>query len=436
MMTNSQRVSSETRFRICYRFPPSFRWGVGVRSFQVWGSAPQAAGGAHIREAAVAPWQGESWRQDVRFAVQMNLQVLGLYLSWPRLQPSPNTWDKAWLDRYRDILAYAREQGLEVWLAFHDGEEPLWFHEREGWLHREASQWFQGYVTRVARELAPWVTVGWCPLPEPNRLAWEGYVTGRRPPGLRARWPQALVALGHMLEAHARVAVVLRRLAPPMPVFLNLALYPVLQPARGWHPADRRAVAQARHLLHQTPARSLAGPLRSQVDKVGVVPMPPQVLRGARSGLTRRRLSPSFSSPPVHPREGALFQVLKWARHLERPLWVFHHGGHEGEGEHPLSPGWLIDQLLQVWHGLIYGAVTQAYLYDGLVDGPDVQGQGTCWGLLEVDQVTQSRRERVMARLYSRVIREGGISHDAVVAYTPERLSLLYPGFPLPKGPV
>ena len=417
--------------RVIYRFPSTFHWGVGVRSFQVWGPAPQSAGADRIHEAPVLAWQGKDWRQDLRFAAQMNLQVLGLYLSWPRLQPSPDAWDRAWLDRYRDILAYARELGLEVWLAFHDGEEPAWFHEREGWLHREAPRWFAGYVTRVARELAPWVTAGWCPLPEPNRVAWEGYITGERPPGFRVRWPQALVALGHMMEAHARVAAALRRLAPRVPVFLSLAVYPALQPARRWHPADRRAVAQARHLLLQTPARSLAGPLHSQVDKIGVVPMPPKVLRVRRPGLILQQASFSSSAPPTHPRQGTLFQALKGARRLARPLWILHHSGPDVE-DTP-SPGWLVDQLLQVWHGLIYGAVTQAYLYEGLVDGPDFRGKGTCRGLLEVDRVTRSRRERAFARFYREVIREGGLSHNAVAAHAPERLSLLYPGFPLAK---
>ncbi len=415
--------------RVSYVFPSPFRWGVALRSIQMLGPAPQGTWRTTLPHPSPTGWEQGYWKEDLERAAEAGIQVVGLYLSWPRLEPEPGQWDSKTLSFFQEMLAHARKLGLETWLAFHDGEEPRWFHAQEGWLRGEAPKRFVAYVNHVAQTLHPWVTAGWCPLPEPNRWAWEGYITGDHPPKYRKRWPQALVALGHMLEAHARSAQTLRRIAPHIPRFLSLALCPDIRLSPPWHPLLRKVQGQAWHLLHQVPMRALRGMLKNDVDILGLAILSPlKIHQGILGGWKAEEDSPQPLPPTAHPREGALFHLLKWVRQAGKPLWITRHG--LDDPLDTLRPSWLLDQLLQVWHGFIYGATPLGFLYDSLVDGFDPQKGWLNNGLWAVDRENLQRRERPSAHLYRDLIRHHGITHDLVATHVPERLPQLYLGLP------
>ncbi|MEV4257434.1 beta-galactosidase, partial [Spirillospora sp. NPDC049652] len=60
-------------------------------------------------------WPEETWAEDAALMKEagVNMITLGVF-SWARLQPGPDTWDFAWLDRLLDLL---HGQGIAVDLA-------------------------------------------------------------------------------------------------------------------------------------------------------------------------------------------------------------------------------------------------------------------------------------------------------------------------------
>ena len=69
-------------------------------------------------------WPEEVWQEDARLMKEagVNLVTVGVF-SWARIQPTPDTWDFAWLDRVLDLL---HAHGVAVDLATATASPPAW----------------------------------------------------------------------------------------------------------------------------------------------------------------------------------------------------------------------------------------------------------------------------------------------------------------------
>ena len=69
-------------------------------------------------------WPEEVWQEDARLMQEagVNLVTVGVF-SWARIQPTPDTWDFAWLDRVLDLL---HAHGVAVDLATATASPPAW----------------------------------------------------------------------------------------------------------------------------------------------------------------------------------------------------------------------------------------------------------------------------------------------------------------------
>ncbi|HWS58242.1 MAG TPA: beta-galactosidase [Actinotalea sp.] len=98
------------------------RWPEGThnRSQAAGRNGPIGFGGDYNPEQ----WPEDVWAEDARLmrAAGVNLVTVGVF-SWARLQPTPDTWDFAWLDRVLDLL---HEHGIAVDLATATASPPAW----------------------------------------------------------------------------------------------------------------------------------------------------------------------------------------------------------------------------------------------------------------------------------------------------------------------
>src|SRR5215207_968387 len=98
------------------------RWPAGTHNHSPTEgrNGPMAFGGDYNPEQ----WPEDVWQEDVRLMQEagVNLVTVGVF-SWARLQPTPDTWDFAWLDRVLDLL---HEHGIAVDLATATASPPAW----------------------------------------------------------------------------------------------------------------------------------------------------------------------------------------------------------------------------------------------------------------------------------------------------------------------
>ncbi|MDW3220856.1 MAG: family 1 glycosylhydrolase [Acidimicrobiales bacterium] len=188
-----------------------FRWGVTSSSVSAEGVSPYADWSEWESDGR-APRSGdgfglhEDFRDDVAQFAELGCTDWRVTIEWARIEPEEGRLDSDALDRYRDILAAARDAGLRNWLTLQHTSLPGWYLDDEGG-HRDAGargRFWARHVDRVAEELDEFAD-GFVPIDDPIGWALRGYGLGTRPPGRTdPRWMREAVE-GAILAVHDAV---------------------------------------------------------------------------------------------------------------------------------------------------------------------------------------------------------------------------------------
>lgn len=122
-------------------------------------------------------------------------------IDWPRSEPRDGEPHAAVLASYAASVHALHAAGGTPVIVVHDGRVPGWAGE-EFWRLLHAPDRFLRWVATVLDAIGePGCT--WVPVAEPNAIALDGFVTGRRPPHGRWATGHAIRAVDHLLAAHA-----------------------------------------------------------------------------------------------------------------------------------------------------------------------------------------------------------------------------------------
>jgi beta-glucosidase len=436
-----------------FHFPRGFLWGTATASHQVEGNntnnnwwAFEQEKGRIIQEhksGLACDWWGGRWREDFDRAAESGQNAHRLSIEWSRIQPVPDRWDEAALDRYRDMLRGLNERGLTPMVTLHHFSDPIWLAKLGGWEDEAVVEKFEKYVRKVVEALREYVNL-WVTINEPNVLVASGYVLGDFPPG-KQDISAGFRAMENLVRAHAAAYRSIHNLQPQARVGIALN-YRGFLPAKPWFPLDRWAVNFQSSLFNEAiPLTFETGVLRLPVirrripeakgtqdflginyytiDRVAFDLFRPGELFGKRFFSPEAELSPTgfIANEP----EG-LFRALKWAMRFQLPIIITENGVEDPDDR--LRPRYLIEHLHQVWRAVNFNFPIKGYFYWTLVDNFEWErGWTQRFGLWELDVESQARRKRPSADLYAEICRENGISSDMVARYAPEILEKMFP---------
>ncbi len=152
-------------------------------------------------------------------AAAIGCNAFRLSVEWARLEPRPDCYDDAALERYAEILSLCAARGLEPIVTLHHFTHPWWLGE-EFWLRPGSPDVFARHVARILPALAPqcrrWVTIN-----EPNIVVLMGWIEGASPPGRRMAVSDAYCALDNLLTAHVLAADAISDTQPEAEVTMN-----------------------------------------------------------------------------------------------------------------------------------------------------------------------------------------------------------------------
>ncbi|WP_242532583.1 GH1 family beta-glucosidase [Nocardioides sp. S5] len=204
--------------------PPGFRFGTSTASYQVEGAADEDGRGPSIWDTfcaepgrvvdggsgAVACDHYHRVDEDVALMEQLGTGGYRFSIAWPRIQPTGRGPANAkGLDFYDRLVDTLLAHGQQPMATLYHWDLPQALEDDGGWLNPDTAVRFGDYAAIVGERLADRVE-HWVPVNEPNVASLLGYGMGRHAPG-RTLLFDALWASHHMLVAHGRAAIELRR---------------------------------------------------------------------------------------------------------------------------------------------------------------------------------------------------------------------------------
>jgi beta-glucosidase/6-phospho-beta-glucosidase/beta-galactosidase len=126
------------------------------------------------------------------FVPELGFDGIRLTIEWARLEPRPGEVDQRALERYGQVIAYARSLGLEVTLALVDAAWPSWLGQEAWllpWVVPHVLRHAQLIVTTFAHEIS-----GVVAFTQPRELVTRGYLEATAPPWRRGARKDAAFA--------------------------------------------------------------------------------------------------------------------------------------------------------------------------------------------------------------------------------------------------
>lgn len=437
-----------------YYFPGGFLWGTATSSHQVegnnqnnnWTAWERADGKIHAGQRAglAADWWGGRWKEDFDRAADCGQNAHRFSIEWSRIQPTPNHWDEAALDRYREMARGLERRSMTPLVTLHHFTDPYWLSERGGWKNDDTPELFNRYVAKVVEALKEYVTL-WVTINEPNLYTYLGYLNGVFPPGMNDK-ETAFVVLSNLVRGHAMAYKTIHDIQPQSRVGVAHH-YRGFYPARAWLPADRLAANLFSQNLNDAVPQALAdGKLNFlfkrqriaaaantqdffglnyySVDLVAFSPMRMQ-------DFFTRRYSPKDAAVSetgfIANAPWGFYDAIRWANRSKLPLIISENGIEDSTDN--LRPRYLVEHLHQVWRALNGNWPVKGYFHWSLVDNFEWErGWSQRFGLWGLDIGSQARIRRPSVDLYAAICKENAISYEMVEKYAPAALPALFPG--------
>jgi beta-glucosidase len=239
-------------------FPEGFLWGAATSHFQVeghpkeinnslsdWSTWTKEEGRIVDKSSADDACQFYyRFEDDLQLVKDLNLNAFRLSFNWPALLAanpsgalSQVSLDQGEVDYYKRILSGLKESGIKTFgTLFHfclPGELAL----AGGWLSPETADHFAKFSELLARELDPYVDY-WITINEPLAYAYQGYVGGQWPPGVKHDYLSAFRAIRGLLLGHGKAYDAIKSVNAGAPVSFTCHWRPFM-PKNKLSPLDR-----------------------------------------------------------------------------------------------------------------------------------------------------------------------------------------------------
>lgn len=466
------------------RFPASFLWGVATAGTQIevgqasdWAAFERdvlahgrfAAGTAlgttvpgHIRDfgrwsAQVrAAKTGFDTRHaaDLAQAAAMGINAFRISIEWARLFPRAGMAQpsSAGIAYYRQLLAQMRRNHITPLVTLFHYVSPEWFFApdatgRRGWERADAMEHWQRYVTAVAENFVPDVTL-WCTLNEPMVSLYNGYVEGSYPPlEQRADIAAAAEVYAGLLRAHAIAYRTLHAVAAARHADISVGIAQNINafaPLRNGAPLDRLlaryvdqgwnwdfpdAIASGRLRIANTAIdREIPGLAGSQ-DFIGINYYMRVYVRGDVFHPDAPQILLHDPQAPAEPRNdlgwtvyphGLYTTLARAAARYGKPVYILENGTADAADDDRGRQRYLAAHVREMWLALHQEKVDlRGYFHWSYIDNFEwTEGFDARFGLVAVDYEHDFKRTpRPSAGLYAAIIGAGGWTADLARRY-------------------
>jgi beta-glucosidase len=383
------------------KFPSGFLWGAATSAYQVEGGITNNDWEmqSRLRRPGRACDHYLRYKGDFLLAKKLHHNAHRLSLEWSRIEPQEDTWDDSALEHYFHVLKFLKEQGFVTFLTLHHFTNPVWVARQSGWTNKKTISDFLDYLTKVVQSLGQFVDY-WVTVNEPNAYVLMSYLTGIWPPFEKSIWKACLV-YKNLFQAHNRAYEIIHANYPEARVGFaqNISW---IEPFRRNYILDRLAVKAQKWLNEDLVLE------RTKYDFIGL-----NHYFFKRTKFSLRRFAED--APPtgqltdkgwmICPR--AIYEVLMDLKKYRKPIFVTENG--IADAADKMRAQYIQGYLREVHKAITHGVPVGGYFYWSLLDNfewpvaAQETGYESCFGLAEVDFLTQRRRIRPSAGVYSKI---------------------------------
>jgi beta-glucosidase len=314
---------------------------------------------------------------------------------------------------------------MEPMVTLHHFTNPTWIAQAGGWEAPETAEYFARFAARVTDEFGAMARL-WITINEPTVIAYQGYLRGEWPPGMRNLGAAARV-LVNLLRAHWLTYERIKSRHPELQLGLAHHLR-VFDPARRFLPQDRAVAAVFNRVFNETMLKSLrlgrlvfpltragraSGPPHSQ-DFIGLNYYTRELVkfnRRYRAELFGERMLPAGSPRSnlnweLYPQ--GLYRTLRSLGRETLPIYVTENG--IADAQDALRPEYLLTHVAAMLRAIEAGSPVRGYFHWTCFDNFEwAEGYSAKFGLIACDPLTQERRPRPSARLYAQICQFNGL---------------------------
>lgn len=428
-------------------FPSNFLWGTATAAHQVegqnfnntwweWEQRPgQIRHGGSSRLAC--DWWGGRFEEDFDRARDLGTNTHRMSIEWSRIEPVQGVFDQAAISRYRKMLEALHARGIKPMITLVHYALPLWVEKMGGWENPNIVPLLARYAERAVRELKSLCNL-WVTLNEPNGNAASGYLLGVTPPGKKSVMA-AIGVLAQSVRAHAAMYKSIKNAQPDSQVGIVCNIRP-FKPASADSALDKWVTSVLDRLLNKAIILSLyqgrlVFPLelgrafpegKDTQDFIGVnyyylettkfdLGRPGELFRRPMLKPETMELRKYFENVADIDPLGLEMALAEFSP-LHLPIYVCENGIFDTERD--IQTAYIVSHLAAVHRAIQAGADVRGYYWWTLVDNFEWnEGWDARFGLYHLDVESQTRTKRPAADIYSRIIRENGVSDDLIRSY-------------------
>ena len=366
------------------------------------------------------------FREDIDLMAEMGLSAYRFGIEWSRIEPSRGEYDDRAIAHYREEISYMKEKGIRPLLTIHHFTNPLWFEDMGAFECKESPEIFLSFVRKVVESFGDLVSE-YITINEPNVYATQSLLWGYWPPEKKSVG-SLITALSNMVAAHVLAYNYIHDKRAEMGYSDTRVSFAnhlrVFAPKNEKNPFHRLASRLSEYLFqgaltdammtgrHHFPLSRRKGVKKGKYyDFIGINYYTRSTVSGLADGVREGCFKNDLGWEIYH--DGLIELSNKLAKRYGGEVYVTENG--TCDNTDAFRARFIYDQLALI--SRVENPITRYYHWSFLDNFEWREGERERFGLVHVDYKTQTRTVKQSGRLYSAIIRDGGVTDEVYREY-------------------
>jgi beta-glucosidase len=366
------------------------------------------------------------FREDIDLMAELGLRIYRFGIEWSRIEPAQGEYSEQAIAHYREEISYMISKGIKPLLTIHHFTNPLWFEDMGAFESKEAPNIFLSLVKKVVESFGDLVSE-YITINEPNVYATQSLLWGYWPPEKKSAG--ALInALSNMVAAHVLAYEYIHKKRAEMGYSDTKVSFAnhlrVFEPKNPKNPLHRVSSKLSEYLFQGALTEAMMTgrcrfPLRRRLgvkkgkyyDFIGINYYTRSTVCGLADGVRDGCFKNDLGWEIYH--EGLIELSNKLAEKYGGEVYVTENG--TCDNTDAFRARFIYDQLELI--SSVENPITRYYHWSFLDNFEWREGERERFGLVHVDYKTQTRTVKESGKLYSAIIRDGGVTDEVYSKY-------------------